>query len=119
MQLPAQNLEPFNVEVTEVPLGVIVRIKGFLGMCDQSELHSQLTAVGQQCPRFVVLDLANVEFISSLAFCALILFRKGIIRDGGTVRIAAMQPLVEEAFTILRLHWLFDVCGTVEEAFAF
>jgi len=119
MQLPVQNLDTFDFEVAEVPFGVIVRIKGFLGMCDQTELHSQLAAVGRQRPRFVVLDLSNVEFISSLAFWAIILFRREIVREGGTVRIAAMQPLVEEAFTILRLHGLFDVCGTVEEAFAF
>jgi anti-anti-sigma regulatory factor len=92
MQLPVQNLETFHIEVAEVSLGVIVRIKGFLGMCHQAELHSHLAAVGRHGPRFVVLDLSKVEFIGGLAFCTLILFRKEIVRDGGTVRIAAMRP---------------------------
>jgi anti-anti-sigma factor len=118
MQAIVRSLPAFAVEVSELPLGMMVRIKGYLGMCDQAELHGQLTAIALRRPRLVVLDLAQLEFVSSVAFCALIVFRQDIVRAGGSIRITAMQPLVEEAFTVLRLHSLFEVCETVEEAFA-
>jgi len=43
-------------------------------------------------------------------------FRKAVVRNGGTVRIAAAKPMVLDAFKRAALKELFNTCATVDEA---
>ena len=66
----------------------------------------------------MVLDLANVDYISSSGLNALVmLFRQAKTR-GQRVHVAALQPMVAEMFEISHLSLMTHVFPTTREAVA-
>jgi len=66
----------------------------------------------------VVLDLAGVDYISSAGLRCFMLAEKQAKSQGGTIVVAAMQPVVKEIFEISRFTLVFDTFTTVQEAIA-
>jgi len=66
----------------------------------------------------VVLDLAGVDYISSAGLRCFMLAEKQAKSQGGTIVVAAMQPVVKEIFEISRFTLVFDTFATVQEAIA-
>ena len=66
----------------------------------------------------VVLDLAGVDYISSAGLRCFMLAEKQAKAQGGTVVVAAMQPVVKEIFEISRFTLVFETFGTVRDAIA-
>jgi anti-anti-sigma factor len=66
----------------------------------------------------VVLDLAGVEYIASAGLRALMLASRQAKAQGGTLVVAALQPVVREVFEISRFTLLFTVFPSVRDALA-
>lgn len=66
----------------------------------------------------VVLDLAGVDYISSAGLRCFMLAEKQARAQGGTIVVAAMQPVVKEIFEISRFTLVFSTFATVHEAIA-
>ena len=64
----------------------------------------------------MVLDLAGVDYISSAGLRCFMLAEKQARAQGGTIVVAAMQPVVKEIFEISRFTLVFDTFATVREA---
>ena len=99
----------FHVE--RRPHFLLVAINGGASF-DQAELVSaQLLRIPLEAYSLVVLDLAELTFLSSLAMGALIDYRRGLLRRGVEVRLANVQAQVWLALESARLGTLF---GTIE-----
>jgi anti-anti-sigma factor len=109
-------MSTLRVELVELPQGVVVRLAGEGGFLATDVLQGRLTGLMARRPPLVVFDLAELVTVASLLMGVLVGFRRALERHGGAVRLAALQPLVLEAFQTARLHDLFGVSGTVEEA---
>ena len=66
----------------------------------------------------VVLDFSEVPYISSAGLRVLMLASKQAKAQGGTIAIAALQPLPLEIFAISRFDQVLAVFPTVAEALA-
>jgi anti-anti-sigma factor len=66
----------------------------------------------------IVIDLAAVEHVSSAGLRVLMLARKQVKAQSGTLVVAALQPVVREIFEISRFTLVFDVFGSVRDALA-
>jgi len=66
----------------------------------------------------LILDLSGVEYISSAGLRCFMLAAKQARTQGGTIVIAAMQPVVREIFQISRFTLLFESFDSVREAVA-
>lgn len=66
----------------------------------------------------VVLDLAGVDYISSAGLRCFMLAEKQAKAQGGTIVVAAMQPVVKEIFEISRFTLVFATFSTLREAIA-
>ena len=66
----------------------------------------------------VVLDFSQVPYISSAGLRVLMLASKQVKAQGGTIAIAALQPLPLEIFAISRFDQVLSVFSTVAEALA-
>lgn len=66
----------------------------------------------------IVLDLVGVDYISSAGLRCFMLAEKQAKSQGGTIVVAAMQPVVKEIFEISRFTLVFDTFATVQEAIA-
>jgi len=66
----------------------------------------------------IVVDLGGVEYISSAGLRVLMLARKQARIQGGTLVVAALQPIVKEIFEISRFTVVFEIFASVREALA-
>jgi len=64
----------------------------------------------------VVLDCSALEYISSAGLRVLMLARKQAKAQGGTLVVAALQPMVKEIFEISRFTVVFELFASVREA---
>ena len=66
----------------------------------------------------LVLDFSKVEYISSVGLRVLMLAAKQSREQGGTIVVAALQPVVREIFEISRFNLVFECFGTTRAALA-
>ncbi|PWT73972.1 MAG: anti-sigma factor antagonist [Proteobacteria bacterium] len=64
----------------------------------------------------LVFDLSELEYISSAGLRCFLMAAKQVKPRGGTVAVAAMNPIVHEIFEISRFHLVFPIFATVSEA---
>jgi anti-sigma B factor antagonist/stage II sporulation protein AA (anti-sigma F factor antagonist) len=66
----------------------------------------------------LLLDLAGVEYISSVGLRVLMLASKQAKAQGGSIGVAALQPVVREIFDISRFTMVLDVFPSVRDGLA-
>jgi anti-anti-sigma factor len=64
----------------------------------------------------MILDLSRVDYISSVGLRVLMLAARQCREQGGTIVVAALQPVVREIFEISRFNLVFQCFGSVREA---
>lgn len=83
----------------------------------KAALQPHLTACAAGRDR-VVLDLAGVEYISSVGLRVLMLASKQAKAQGGALAVTDLQPVVREIFEISRFNLVLEVFPTLREALA-
>ncbi|MGL6109473.1 MAG: STAS domain-containing protein [Rubrivivax sp.] len=66
----------------------------------------------------LVLDFAEVEYISSVGLRVLMIAAKQMRAAGARLSVASLQSVVAEIFTISRFDKILVVCATLEHALA-
>ena len=110
------NLQVQVVTRTDGP--VVVSLIGQADIAGASVLERHLTFLSASHPRFVVFDMSELAFISSLAMGTLMQFRRGSQSWGGTITLAAAQPAVAGMFKHAALDKLLPMMDSVESALA-
>ena len=76
-------------------------------------------ALAQDGPvRGIVIDLAGVDYISSVGLRVLMVAAKSMRARKASIAVASLQPVVAEIFEISRFHHVVDVRGSVRDAIA-
>ena len=65
-----------------------------------------------------MLDLGGVDYIASIGLRVLMLASRQARAQGGTIAVAALQPLVREIFEISKFTLVFPCFASVAEALA-
>src|SRR5437868_7670598 len=118
-------MAPLEVQVKDLPAPagkgrdgsptVLVDVKGE-ALVDLEPMVATLQSVADRHPAKVILDLHDLSFISSLAMGVMLAFRRGILANGGKLKVAAMQKLVLDSFKRARLDKVFEIVETLEAA---
>jgi anti-sigma B factor antagonist/stage II sporulation protein AA (anti-sigma F factor antagonist) len=66
----------------------------------------------------LVLDLGGVDYIASVGLRVLMLASRQARAQGGTIAVAALQPLVREIFEISKFTLVFPCFASVADALA-
>ena len=108
---------PSSLEVRTETRGnaVVIHVVGDAGMANVDGFQESLTHVCAKKPKLVVFDMSGMTFISSIGMGTLVTFMKGVERCGGTVILAALQPMISDAFKRARLTDILKLRNTVEE----
>jgi len=64
----------------------------------------------------VVFDLAGLRFIDSSGLGAILSCLRRLNADGGDLKLCGMSKPVRALFELVRMHKIFDIYGTKEEA---
>ena len=104
----ARRVPQIEVEVSETPEQMVVRIAGEASFGLAGDLKGVLLSLSLRRPALVTLDLSGLHFVSSLAMGALVAFHRVVVRAGGRVRLAAaLQRPVRESLERAELLTLF------------
>jgi anti-anti-sigma factor len=108
-------MDEVKVETSAIPAGTVAKIIGELKLrCEPCEIGLRRILAGH--PKLLILDLSQLSFVSSLGMGLLISTGRSVKLWGGTVCLAAGQPLVLESLQRARLLDVLKHYPTVEDA---
>ena len=100
---------------------MVVSLAGRLDHAGAPTLKEKLAPLLLDCHNGgypMVLDLSDVDYVSSVGLRVFMLAAKQVSSQGGKVVVAGLQPIVKEIFEISRFDRVLQVCPSVEGAVA-
>ncbi|MFK8910959.1 STAS domain-containing protein, partial [Streptomyces sp. YS-3] len=93
-----------RLEIEVVPAGdrQLVTVAGEVDIDADRLLHSTLCAALERARHGVDLDLSNVDFCDCSGLNILLRIRRHALRDGKTLRVHAVSPIVHRLLTVTR-----------------
>jgi len=107
-----------EIVTQEFPNIAVITVSGRVDSATAPELESRLRAAVDSNHTQIVLDLKNVEYMSSAGLRAMVSTLKAVKRVNGDLRIASPSPRVEEVLRLAGLTSIFSIHPTQEEAVA-
>ena len=105
-----------KIEIKKIKDVAILQISGSLDADSVPQFKkTALATVEGGCVKLVV-NALRLEFIDSMGLGCLISLLRRVRTNKGDLKIAELSPEVKQIFEITRLHRLFDIFPTVEEA---
>lgn len=95
---------------------LVVSAAGQINSANAAGLESRLLEWAGDAEREWVLDLAQVEYISSAGLRVVLLLAKTLKQKGGRLVLCSLQPLVLEVFDISGFLEILDVAENREAA---
>jgi len=90
---------------------------GRLDVAISAELEEQLIqAVEKNSIDHLVLNMKNVEYMSSSGFRVAIALLRKLSDKGGSLKISNLKPAVKRIFDVIELTSLFEIFENEEEA---
>jgi len=94
----------------------IIKVGGYIDTTTSSELERALDSLLKAGVFRIIIDLGNVDYISSAGWGIFISEIKGIRERGGDLKLSKMIPDVYEVFELLEFHYILKAYDTVELA---
>ncbi len=94
----------------------IIKVGGYIDTTTSSELEHHLTKLLERGSFNIVIDLGNVDYVSSAGWGIFISEIKGIREKGGDLKLVGMIPEVYEVFELLEFHYILKAFETLEDA---
>jgi len=96
----------------------VIKVGGYIDTTTSAELEHSLEALLEANNYNIIIDLSNVDYISSDGWGIFISEIKGIREKGGDLKLIGMIPDVYEVFELLEFHYILKAFDTIEEAVA-
>lgn len=94
----------------------IIKVGGYIDTTTSSELEHALNSLLKAGSYNIIIDLGNVDYVSSAGWGIFISEIKGIREKGGDLKLVRMIPEVYEVFELLEFHFILKAFDTIEEA---
>jgi len=106
-----------SVEKTGVNNNIaVIKVGGYIDTTTSAELEHALEGLLKNGMNDIIIDLGNVDYISSAGWGIFISEIKGIREKGGDLKLVRMIPDVYEVFELLEFHYILKAFDTIEEA---
>ena len=94
----------------------IIRVGGYIDTTTSSELERALDSLLKAGVFRIIIDLGNVDYISSAGWGIFISEIKGIRERGGDLKLSKMIPDVYEVFELLEFNYILKAFDEIEDA---
>jgi anti-sigma B factor antagonist len=106
-----------SVEKTGIQNSIsVIKIGGYIDTTTSSELEHALNSLLKSGSYNIIIDLGNVDYVSSAGWGIFISEIKGIREKGGDLKLVRMIPEVYEVFELLEFHYILKAFDNIEEA---
>ena len=112
-------MEGIQLSVEKVGKGnsiSVIKVGGYIDTTTSSELEHALSGLLKQGSYHIIIDLGNVDYVSSAGWGIFISEIKGIREKGGDLKLVRMIPEVYEVFELLEFHYILKAFDTIEDA---
>ena len=96
----------------------LLRLMGRLDAVSAPETEQTFRDVVSDGATAVLIDLSEVEYMSSGGVRALIMLSRGLQTRQGTLKLCGLNPFVKQVFEISNLHMVFDIYPSPEDGLA-
>ena len=94
----------------------VIKVGGYIDTTTSAELEHSLDSLLKSGIYKIIIDLGNVDYISSAGWGIFISEIKGIRERGGDLKLVRMIPDVYEVFELLEFHYILKAFDTLDEA---
>jgi len=94
----------------------VIKVGGYIDTTTSAELERALDHLLRGGNYNIVVDLGNVDYISSAGWGIFISEIKGIREKGGDLKLVNMIPDVYEVFELLEFHYILKAFDSIQEA---
>jgi anti-anti-sigma factor len=94
----------------------LFRVKGYLDTQTCTEMLREMTAVLKQGIFYIIVDMGQVNYVSSAGWGVFVGEIKGIRENGGDLKLVQMMPEVYDVFEMLEFHRILECYDSIEEA---
>jgi len=94
----------------------VIKVGGYIDTTTSAELENALETLLRNGTINIIIDLGNVDYISSAGWGIFISEIKGIREKGGDLKLVRMIPDVYEVFELLEFHYILKAFDTIDEA---
>ena len=94
----------------------VIKVGGYIDTTTSAELEHSLSSILKSNNYNIVIDLGNVDYISSAGWGIFISEIKGIREKGGDLKLVHMIPDVYEVFELLEFNYILKAFDSLEEA---
>jgi len=106
-----------NINMVEKNEIVMIFIKEErLDAHNSNDLNSAVKDLFESGKKNILVDLREVRFIDSSGLGALVSGFKNAITQQGVLKLSTLQPQVESMFELTRLHRVFEIFATTDDA---
>lgn len=97
--------------------GILLEVSGRMDAVTSSEFEKAALNVINDGEKMIVVDLSDLEYISSAGLRSILVSAKKQKSVGGVMQFCGLTGMVEEVFSVSGLINMFKVSSTVDEAF--
>jgi|Deesub1362B_J571_1020462.scaffolds.fasta_scaffold06136_2 anti-sigma B factor antagonist len=94
----------------------VIKVGGYIDTTTSAEVERALDGLLRAGNYNIIIDLGNVDYISSAGWGIFISEIKGIREKGGDLKLVNMIPDVYEVFELLEFHYILKAFDSIEEA---
>ena len=96
----------------------VIKVGGYIDTTTSSELEHALSKLLKEGTYQIIIDLSNVDYVSSAGWGIFISEIKGIRERNGDLKLVGMIPEVWEVFELLEFHNILRAFDSVKDAVA-
>jgi anti-anti-sigma factor len=108
--------KPLRLELERTGSAAVLRVIGSVTLAEAYRLQEKLEEIASGRVGLIVLDLGEMDFISSMGLGAILAGHLGVRRYGGEVRLAGARPPVAQLLESTRLTKIFPLFPSVRDA---
>ncbi|RME01975.1 MAG: anti-sigma factor antagonist [Calditrichaeota bacterium] len=110
-----------GIQVTRGRVGArrdiaLLRVKGYIDTQTCGDMLHKITEVMNEDLYHIIVDMSQVNYVSSAGWGVFVGEIKGIRENGGDLKIVQMLPEVYEIFEMLEFNRILDCYENIEEA---
>jgi anti-sigma B factor antagonist len=108
--------KPLRLDVSRKGDAAVIKVSGSVSMSEAESLRESLEGLAAERVACIVLDLSEMDFISSLGLSAIISGHLKCRHHHGQIKLVGPSAPVRELLETTRLNKLFGVYESVDEA---
>lgn len=106
-----------KIEITEHKGAKVFSLSGDIDLYSSPALRKEIISFVEKKVPLLLVDFRDVSYIDSSGIATLVEGLRGMMSHGGKLKLLGIPERIVEIFTFSKLDKVFDICGSLDDAF--